>query len=323
MNFIDSIKEKIAGKSIRIVFPEGEDERIQWAAKKLQEEGLVQPILIGYRSEIQKTAEEQGIDISNIHVIELGTFEATERLVDQFVERRKGKIDPTRARALLKDPNYLGTMLVHDGFADGMVSGAIHTTGDTVRPALQIIKTRDEFKRVSGLFIMMKEDKMYLMADCAINTEIDAETMAEIAVATDYSGRQFGFDPHIGMLSFSTKGSAKSDTVDMVYEATQMVKEKHPDIKIDGELQFDAAIDPDVSKRKAPASDVAGQVNAFVFPNLECGNIAYKVAQYLGDYTAVGPILQGLNKPVNDLSRGCRKEEVYQLALITAAQSCL
>lgn len=323
MSFLDEIKEKIKGKALRIVFPEGEDPRIQWAAKKLQDEGILQPILIGYRNEIRRVAEENGIDLTSIHVIELGTFEATDRLVDQFVERRKGKIDVTRARALLKDPNYLGTMLVHDGFADGMVSGAIHTTGNTVLPALQIIKTQDDFKKVSGLFIMTKGDDMFLMADCAINTEIDAETMAEIAVATDYSGRQFGLEPRLGMLSFSTKGSAKSDTVDMVLEATQMVKEKYPDIKIDGELQFDAAIDAAVATRKAPASEVAGDVNAFIFPSLECGNIAYKVAQYLGGYTAVGPILQGLNKPINDLSRGCRKEEVYQLAIITAAQSCL
>lgn len=321
--FIEELKAQLCDVKQKIVFPEGEDYRILWAAVEHQKEGLIEPIVIGYHKEIEKTAKEHNLDISDLKIIELGTYEAQDDLIEAFVKRRKGKIDESRARAMLKDPNYLGTLLVYTGYADGLVSGAVHTTGQTILPALQIIKTKPEFKRVSGLFFMVRGDERYLMADCAINTDVDAETMAEIAVATDMTGKAFGFDPRIAMLSFSTMGSAKSDDVDKVAEATRIVNENYPDIKCDGEIQFDAAFDPEVASKKAPYSEVAGKANAFVFPSLEAGNIGYKIAQRFGGFTAVGPVLQGLNKPVNDLSRGCTKEEAYQLALITAVQGCL
>lgn len=323
MDFIKELSGRLSCKDTRIVFPEGEDPRVLWAAVKHQKDGLIHPIVIGFKNEIEATAEKEGLDISKLDIVELGQYEHNDELVEKFVERRKGKIDETRARAQLHDPNYLGTMMVYAGYADGMVSGAVHTTGQTVLPALQIIKTKKGVSRVSGLFILCKGEENYLMADCAINTVMDAPTLAEVAATTDETAKQFGFDPKIAMLSFSTKGSAKSDTVKKVEVATYLVKEAHPEIKVDGELQFDASIDPTVAKKKAPGSEVAGQANVFIFPNLECGNIGYKIAQYLGGFTAIGPVLQGLNMPVNDLSRGCSKEEVYQLAVITAVQACL
>ncbi|MDY3118166.1 MAG: phosphate acetyltransferase [Peptoniphilus sp.] len=323
MDFIQELRDRLACRDIRIVFPEGEDPRILWAAVEHQKEGLIHPIVIGFRNEIEETAKKEGIDISSLEIVELGHYEHIDELVEKFVERRKGKIDETRARAQLHDPNYLGTMMVYAGHADGMVSGAVHTTGQTILPALQIIKTKKGVNRVSGLFILLRGDERYLMADCAINTEMDAPTLAEVAVSTNETAKQFGFDPKIAMLSFSTKGSAKSDSVKKVEVATYLVKEAHPEINVDGELQFDAAIDATVAKKKAPGSDVAGQANTFIFPNLECGNIGYKIAQRLGGFTAIGPVLQGLNMPVNDLSRGCNKEETYELALITAVQACL
>ena len=323
MTFIQGLHKRVTHKGIRIVFPEGEDSRVLWAAVEHQKEGLVHPIVLGFRNEIEATAKRENIDISDLEIVEVGQYEHIDELVEKFVERRKGKIDETRARAQLHDPNYLGTMMVYAGYADGMVSGAVHTTGQTILPALQIIKTKKGVNRVSGVFILSRGKECYLMADCAINTEMDAPTLAEVAVTTDEAAKQFGFDPKIAMLSFSTQGSAKSDSVKKVEVATYLVKESHPEIKVDGELQFDAAIDPEVAKKKAPGSEVAGNANVFIFPNLECGNIGYKIAQRLGGFTAIGPILQGLNMPVNDLSRGCTKEETYQLSLITAVQACI
>lgn len=323
MDFIQKLKDQLCDDKKFIVFPEGEDPRILWAAVEHKKDGLLEPVVLGYQQEIEATAKENNLDITDLRIVDLGTFEARESLIEAFVERRKGKIDKTRARAMLKDPNYLGTLMVYKGHVDGLVSGAVHTTGQTILPALQIIKTKPEFKRVSGLFFMVRGDEMYLMADCAINTEMDAQTLAEIAVATDMTGRQFGMEPKIAMLSFSTKGSAKSDDVKKVEEATEIVNSNFPDIICDGEMQFDAAFDPVVAEKKAPMSQVAGHANSFIFPNLEAGNIGYKIAQRFGGFTAVGPVLQGLNRPVNDLSRGCTKEEAYQLALITAVQACM
>ena len=244
-------------------------------------------------------------------------------MVKAFVERRKGKVNEEQAAEILKDHNYFGTMLIYMGKAKGLVSGAAHTTADTVRPALQIIKTKEGYKRCSGAFIMLRDEEMYLMADCAINIDLDADGLAEVAVVSNETARQFGMDPKIAMLSFSTKGSASHERVTMVAEATKMAKEKNPEMAIDGELQFDAAFVESVAKKKAPGSEVAGHANVFVFPNIEAGNIGYKIAQRFGGFEAIGPILQGLNAPVNDLSRGCSEDEVYSLAIITAAQAVL
>ena len=224
---------------------------------------------------------------------------------------------------LLKDENYFGTMLTHMGITDGLVSGAIHSTGDTVRPALQIIKTKPGISRTSGAFLMMRgnEQEKYLFSDCAINVAPSPQELAEIAIASAETAKMFDIEPRVAMLSFSTKGSAKAEQADATIEATRIAKELAPELAIDGELQFDAAYNQSVAQLKAPESEVAGKANVFVFPDLQSGNIGYKIAQRLGNFEAIGPILQGLNKPISDLSRGCNEEDVYKLSIITAAQA--
>jgi phosphate acetyltransferase len=221
----------------------------------------------------------------------------------------------------LLDENYFGTMLVYSNKADGLVSGAAHSTADTVRPALQIIKTKEGVRKTSGVFVMVREDEKYVFADCAINIAPDAQDLAEIAVESAKTARMFDIEPRVAMLSFSTKGSAKSPETEKVAAAVQEAKLRDPLLVLDGEFQFDAAFVPSVAEKKAPDSVIQGDANVFVFPSLEAGNIGYKIAQRLGNFEAVGPILQGLNRPVNDLSRGCNEEDVYKLSLITAAQA--
>lgn len=323
MELFDSLKQKISGKNKVIVFPEGNDIRIIGAASRLSHDGLVKPILLGDPDEINKLASEKGFDLTGIKITNPADAPEAEKkeLQDALVERRKGKNTPEQVAEMLKDPNYWGTMLVYLDQADGMVSGAVHATGDTVRPALQIIKTKPGTKRIIGAFIMQKDEERYVFADCGININPDEEGLAEIAVESAKLAKLFDIDPKIALLSFSTKGSAKDDVVTKVANATKLAQEKAPDLPIDGELQFDAAFVPEVGERKAPGSKVAGHANVFIFPNLEAGNIAYKIAQRLGGFEAYGPILQGLNKPVSDLSRGANEQDVYQIAIITAIQS--
>ncbi|MBS9334521.1 phosphate acetyltransferase [Fructobacillus sp. M1-13] len=324
MALFDELKEKVQGKGIRLVFPEGEDARIQGAVVRLAAEGLITPVLLGDRKAIDKTALENGIDLNQVTLLDpKEQLEADQKaMVAALVERRNKKTDEATAKLWLEDVNYFGTMMVQMGQVDGMVSGASHPTGDTVRPALQLIKTAPFSKRISGAFFLQKDGQRYVFADCAINIELDAETMAQVALQSAETAKAFGLDPKIAMLSFSTKGSAKGEMVDKVKEATQLAKEMAPEMadRIDGELQFDAALIPSVGQSKAPNSAVAGQANVFVFPSLEAGNIGYKIAQRLGGFEAMGPILQGLAKPVSDLSRGCSEEDVYKVAIITAIQ---
>src|SRR5690606_9481930 len=284
-------------------------------------EQLVKPILIGEKEEIEKIANKKGISIEGISIYHPSTYEHKDEMISSLIERRRGKVTEQEAESIILDVNYFGTMLVYLGEADGLVSGAAHSTADTVRPALQIIKTKEGVKRTSGVFIMVREDEKYVFADCAINIAPDSEALAEIAVESAVTAKLFGVDPKVAMLSFSTKGSAKSPETEKVVEALQLAKEKDPSLVIDGEFQFDAAFVPSVAEKKAPDAVIKGDANVFVFPSLEAGNIGYKIAQRLGGFEAVGPILQGLNKPVNDLSRGCSAEDVYNLALITAAQA--
>ncbi len=316
-----NIKKQVAGKKVRIVLPEGGDERIAGAAARLAEEGAVTPILLGTVEEIKAAAQKAGVSIEGIEVKTPETDPLFDELVAKFVERRKGKATEEDARKLLKDPNYFGTMLVYTGKADGLVSGAVHSTGDTVRPALQIIKTKPGFSKVAGAMIMVRGDERYVFSDVAINIAPDASDLAENAIASAETARIFGIEPRVAMLSFSTKGSAKSVETEKVMEATQLAKERAPELIIDGEFQFDAAFVPSVAAQKAPNSSIKGDANVFIFPTLEAGNIGYKIAQRLGNIEAVGPVLQGLNAPVNDLSRGCNTQDVYNLALITAAQA--
>ncbi|REH75055.1 phosphate acetyltransferase [Staphylococcus felis] len=325
-SLLDVLKEKLSGKNVRIVLPEGEDERVLSAAVELQASDYVQPIVLGNEANIQSLASEKGLNIEGIEVIQPDTSDLKADLVAKFVERRKGKATEEQAQELLNNVNYFGTMLVYTGQADGLVSGAAHSTADTVRPALQIIKTKPGVSKTSGVFFMIKDDKQYIFGDCAINPELVAQDLAEIAVESAKTAQSFGMDPRVAMLSFSTKGSAKSDDTEKVSEAVKLAQDKIEteqlsNVVIDGEFQFDAAMVPEVAQKKAPGAQIQGDANVFIFPSLEAGNIGYKIAQRLGGFDAVGPVLQGLNSPVNDLSRGCSTEDVYNLSIITAAQS--
>ena len=308
---IDELEKKLEGKNASIILPEGEDERVREAAKILKKEGIIEPIVLTDGEEIE------GVKTINVH-----DYDITE-MVDAFVERRNGKIDAEGAKKLvLEDKNYFGTMLVYMKKASGLVSGACHSTANTVRPALQIIKMKKPFKKTSGVFVMMKGTERYIFTDCAINIAPTSEDIAENAIISYDTAKAFGIDePKIALLSFSTKGSASSPEVDKVADALKLIKEQAPNLVIDGELQFDAAFVPKVGETKAKGSPVAGHANVFVFPSLEAGNIGYKIAQRMGGFEAIGPILQGLNSPVNDLSRGCSTEDVVALSYLTAAQS--
>lgn len=315
------IKKSLSGRRKTIILPEGTDRRVLEAASRLQEEGLVKPVLLGDETEVKKAAAEAGVAISEIEIIHPASASYFEELAKKFVERRNGKTSLEQAYEQLKDVNYFGTMLVYTGRADGLVSGAAHSTADTVRPALQIIKTKPGVSRTSGAFIMMKGEERLVFADCAITVAPTAQELAEIAVESAKTARSFGVDPRVAMLSFSTKGSAVTEETEKVAEAVKIAQSLAPDLPLDGEFQFDAAYVPEIAAKKAPESVIQGNANVFVFPSLEAGNIGYKITERLGGYEAIGPILQGLNAPVNDLSRGCSAADVYKLALLTAAQS--
>lgn len=305
----------------KVVFPEATDERVLKAASRLAQEDIVEPILIGNINEINQLAQRHNLGVANCTLIDPNNYAKNDKIIDAFVERRNGKVSKDEAAEIVKDANYFGTMLVHLNQADGLVSGAAHSTSDTVRPALQIIKTKEGIQKTSGVFVMVRNDEKYIFADCAINIAPTSDDLAEIAVESARTAKLFDVDPRVAMLSFSTKGSAKSEETERVIAAIDIAKEKDTSLIIDGEFQFDTAFVPEVAAKKAPDSDIKGDATVFVFPSLEAGNIGYKLTERLGGFEAVGPILQGLNKPVNDLSRGCSEEDVYKLALITAAQS--
>ena len=319
-----------------IVFTEGPDQRIQTAAARLLAEDLMDVILVGNVEEVKAAAEKNGCDISKAESIDPATYEAMDEMVAKMVELRKGKMSEDDCRAALKKGNYFGTMLVKMGKADALLGGATYSTADTVRPALQLIKTKPGAHLVSSCFILKRDEgdealRLLCMGDCAINISYEdsvdkegnvtvsaAQKLAEVAVESARTAQFFGIDPKVAMLSFSTKGSGKGGTVALSAEATKAAQAMAPDLAIDGEMQFDAAVSPTVGQLKFPGSQVAGYANTFIFPCIEAGNIGYKIAQRLGGYEAYGPILQGLNAPINDLSRGCNAEEVYKMAIITA-----
>ena len=322
MDIFGKLAQDLKGKHRRIVFPEGSDPRVMGAAVRLKADGILDPVLLGNEEELKQVAADKGFDLTGLEILDPASYpaEAMAEMHQALLDRRKGKNTAEEVTEMLKDVSYFGTMLVYLKKVDGMVSGAVHSTGATVRPALQIVKTKPGQKRISGAFIMQKGDERYVFADCAINIELDTETMAAVAIQSAETAKLFGLDPKVAMLSFSTKGSAKGDMVTKVAEATKLVHEQAPDLAVDGEMQFDAAFVPEVGQLKAPGSPVAGHANVFVFPSLEAGNIGYKIAQRFGGFEAVGPILQGLNAPIADLSRGTSEEDVYKVAVITAAQ---
>lgn len=319
----DALKTKLSGKHVRIVFPEAMDPRVLGAVVRLKRENLLEPVLLGNPDEIYESAKSKGFDLTDIEIQDPENYDKLDEMVDSFVERRNGKATEEQAREMLKDVNYFGTMLVYMDVVDGLISGAIHSTSDTVRPALQIVKTRPGVNLTSGAFIMLRKNDRFIFSDCAINPDPNAEQLAEIAVESARTAEIFDIDPKVALLSFSTKGSGSGPMVDKVAEATRIAKENAPNLALDGELQFDSAFDTTVAQQKAPDSDVAGHANVFIFPELQSGNIGYKMAQRLGGFEAIGPILQGLNKPIADLSRGCIEEDVYKLSIITANQALL
>lgn len=321
MKVFELLKNKALENKKTIVFPEGTDSRILEAASKLNAGGFVEPILLGKPEQVTAAAQKEHIDLGSIEIIDMDNYEHFDKMLADLETLRNGKNTTDECRKMLTQPSYFGTMLVYEKIADGMVSGATHSTADTVRPALQIIKTKKNMKRVSGAMIMEKDNEKYIFADCAINIDPDSETLAEIAYQSAQTAKMLDIDPKVAMLSFSTKGSAQGPMVEKVVKATEIMHEKHPEIACDGELQFDAAFEPSVGQAKAPNSKVAGHANVFIFPELQSGNIAYKVAQRMGNYQAVGPVLQGLAAPINDLSRGASSEDVFLLGILTAAQA--
>ena len=313
------LTEQLKANPRTIVFTEGTDPRIQSAADKLTNNGILSVILLGEKEEVEKAAREGGFNIEKCQILNPETYEEMEPMVEEMVKLRKGKMTPEQVRAALSKGNYFGTMLVKMGKADCLLGGATYSTADTVRPALQLIKTKPGNKIVSSCFIMVKGDEKLAMGDCAINIDPTEDDLAEIAIETAKTAKIFGIDPKVAMLSYSTLGSGKGESVTKMANATAKVREMAPDIAIDGEIQFDAAVSPVVAKVKCQGSPVAGQANTFIFPDISSGNIGYKIAARLGGYEAIGPVLQGLNAPINDLSRGCNADEVYKMSIVTAA----
>ena len=329
MNFIEEIKKKAKEQIKTIVLPEAEDIRTLQAASKVEAEGFAKTILIGNKEKTEKLAKENNIDISKSQIIDPETSEKYEEYSNAFYELRKAKgMTEEKAHEIIKNPVYFGMMMVKLEDADGLVSGAAHSTADTLRPALQILKTAPGTKLVSAFFVMnvpnceYGENGLFVFGDSGLNENPDSEQLAEIAASSAKSFEQLvGKEAKVGMLSYSTYGSAKSELTDKVIEATKILKERYPDIKADGELQLDAAIVPEIAKSKAKGSEVAGTCNTLIFPDLNAGNIGYKLVQRLAKAEAYGPLCQGIAKPVNDLSRGCSSEDIVGVIAITALQA--
>ncbi len=309
----------------RIVFTEGSDPRILEASSRLLASTFLEPILIGNEEKINEAAEKSGFNIRGARIIDPLKYERLDEMIDLLVEIREKKgMTPELARETLKQGNYFGTMLVKMKEADALLGGATYSTADTVRPALQLIKTKPQNHIVSSCFILVRpsatgENEVLAMGDCAININPNEDELVEIALETASCAKVFGIDPKVAFLSYSTLGSGKGEDVDKMRNAAAKTQKKAPDLPIEGELQFDAAVAPRVARTKCPDSTVAGHANTFIFPDINAGNIGYKIAQRLGNFEAYGPILLGLNAPINDLSRGCNAGEVYSMAIVTAA----
>ena len=316
--------QKLKESPKTIVFTEGSDPRILEASARLLSGTFLTPILIGDRAEILAAAERESLNVRDVQILDPATYEGMDEMVDKMVELRKGKMTADECREALSKSNYFGTMLVAMGKADCLLGGATYSTADTVRPALQLVKTKPGNKIVSSCFILVRPfatggNQVLAMGDCAINIDPNEDELVEITQEVAKCARIFGVDPKVAMLSYSTNGSGKGPNVDKMRNVTKRLKEMDLDFPVDGEMQFDAAVNPSVGQLKFPGSQVAGYANAFIFPEITAGNIGYKIAQRLGNFDAYGPILLGLNAPINDLSRGCNALEVYSMAIITAA----
>lgn len=324
MSIFENFEKKLQAEPKSIVFTEGTDARILSAASRLLAGKTLKVILLGEPEAVKKAAAEDNFDITGAEIIDPTAYPEFDAMVAKMVELRKGKMTPEQCRDALKKGNYFGTMLVKMGVADCLLGGATYSTADTVRPALQLIKTKPGSNIVSSCFIMVRpaasgENEVLAMADCAINIKPTEDELVEICRETVECAKIFGVDPKVAFLSYSTLGSGKGEDVDKMRNACEKAKAAMPDVPVDGEFQFDAAVSPVVAKTKHITSSVGGHANTFIFPDINAGNIGYKIAQRLGGYEAYGPILQGLNAPINDLSRGCNADEVYKMAIITAA----
>ena len=324
MHMFQNLIDKLKAHPRKIVFTEGTDPRILEASARLLSGTFLTPVLVGNEEEVQAAAEKAGFNIRGAIIIDPENYDGMDAMVETMVELRKGKMTADECRAALKKGNYFGTMLVKMGVADALLGGATYSTADTVRPALQLVKTKPGNKIVSSCFILVRasatgDNDVLAMGDCVINIKPEEDELVEIAVETAKCAKIFGIAPKVAFLSYSTKGSGKGEDVDKMRNACEKAKALMHDIPVDGEMQFDAAVSPTVGQLKFPGSPVAGYANTFIFPDINAGNIGYKIAQRLGGFEAYGPILLGLNAPINDLSRGCNAQEVYSMAIITAA----
>lgn len=329
MKLMNKILEVAKADKKRIVLPEGNEERTIVATEEIYKQGYAHPILVGNKEEILNKATALKVDLTGVEIIDPETSENLSKYIEAFYELRKNKgMTMSKAEKIVRDPLYFGTMMVKLGDADGMVSGAVHTTGDLLRPGLQIIKTAPGVSVVSSFFIMMVPDSVYgeegmlLFSDCAVNPNPNEDQLAAIAIATAETAKNLcKVEPRVAMLSFSTMGSADHELVSKVRTATEKAKELRPDLLIDGELQLDAAIVKSVADQKAPDSKVAGKANVLIFPDLQSGNIGYKLVQRFANAKAIGPICQGFAKPINDLSRGCTADDIVNVVALTAVQA--
>ncbi len=321
MKFLEELKKTIRAPQARIVFAESDDERILEAVVQIRREGFAIPVLLGESDRIHAKAKEQELDLGNIEVTPISNASQQDELAALLYERRRHKgMTPEKSLELVKNPLYFGGLLVESGKVDAMIAGASNTTADILKTALHTVGTGQQEGRVSSVFLLEKEDTLLFFADCAVNIEPSAEELAHITLSTAETVEKLGIEPRIALLSFSTHGSATHPLVTKVQTALQISKSSRPDLMIDGELQFDAAFIPEIRARKAPGSLLTGAANVFIFPDLNSANIGYKIAERLGGFTTVGPLLQGLKKPIHDLSRGCKTEDIVNMAIITAHQ---
>lgn len=325
LRFLHSLIERARADRKSIVLPEGEDPRVLRAAEILRRRDVCDLVVLGREAAIRELAAREGLDLTGLtglRLVDPATSPDRERYAEEYARLRAHKgVDLDRARDVMTEGAYFATMMVQLGDVDGMVSGAAHTTANTIRPALEFVKTRPEVSIVSSVFFMLLPDRALVYGDCAVNPDPDAEQLADIAYASSTTARQFGVDPRVAMLSYSTGGSGSGDAVDKVRTATALVRDEHPELKVDGPLQYDAAVNASVAASKMPESEVAGQATVFIFPDLNTGNNTYKAVQQSSGAVAVGPVLQGLNKPVNDLSRGCTVDDIVNTVAITAIQA--
>lgn len=320
---MEQLLKMIEGKNLRIMFTEGWDKRVLQAASRLAKESIIRPVLNGPREKIQAEAEVCGIDISNIEIMDKEEYQNMDAMILRMVELRKGKLSALECCDLLEKPNYFSTMCLAMDDVDGLIGGATISTRDTLRAALQLIKTKQGCDIVSSSFLMTRGKERYIMGDCSLNINPSVDELVDITIQSAKTARVFGIDPRVGLLSYSTFGSGSGESVSKVQSAVERLKRLPLPYEVDGEMQVDTAVAHEVADLKAPDCRIGGKVNTFIFPTLDAGNIGYKLVARFGGFEAVGPILQGMRKPLNDLSRGANAEEIYKMAIVTAAQKMM